>query len=55
MDTKFRNIKPVTRLAEASLLIRSPNAVKPRHAKLAVNLAGTMALFLISTYEAKNT
>ncbi|HRB97304.1 MAG TPA: abortive infection family protein [Nitrosomonas sp.] len=26
---------------------------KPRHAELAVNLAGTMALFLISTYEAK--
>ncbi len=35
----------------------SPSAVKPkpRHAELAVNLAGTMALFLISTYEAKNT
>lgn len=35
----------------------SPSKVKPkpRHAELAVNLAGTMALFLISTYEAKNT
>lgn len=33
----------------------SPNKIKPqpRHAELAVNLAGTMALFLISTYEAK--
>lgn len=32
-----------------------PSAVrpKPRHAELAVNLAGSMALFLISTYEDK--
>ncbi|MDA7746015.1 abortive infection family protein [Psychromonas sp.] len=32
----------------------SPRAVKPkpRHAELAVNLAGTMSLFLISTFEA---
>ena len=32
----------------------SPRATKPktRHAELAVNLAGTMSLFLISTYEA---
>ncbi|HCG8650235.1 TPA: abortive infection family protein [Vibrio parahaemolyticus] len=31
--------------------------VKPqaRHAELAVNLAGTMSLFLISTYEAHKT
>jgi hypothetical protein len=35
----------------------SPRAVKPkpRHAELAVNLAGTMALFLISTFEAFET
>lgn len=35
----------------------SPRAIKPktRHAELAVNLAGTMALFLISTYEAIET
>ena len=34
----------------------SPSRVKPkpRHAELAVNLAGTMALFLISTYEEAN-
>lgn len=28
---------------------------KPRHAELAVNLAGTMAIFLIQTYEANKT
>ncbi|WP_119396553.1 abortive infection family protein [Salinibius halmophilus] len=28
---------------------------KPRHAELAVNLAGTMAIFLIQTYEATKT
>lgn len=35
----------------------SPRAIKPkpRHAELAVNLAGTMSLFLISTYEAIET
>lgn len=35
----------------------SPRAVKPkpRHAELAVNLAGTMALFLISTFDAIET
>ena len=33
------------------------NPVKPqaRHAELAVNLAGTMALFLVSIYEANKT
>ena len=31
------------------------NRPKPRHAELAVNLAGTMAIFLIQTYEGKNT
>lgn len=35
----------------------SPRAVKPkpRHAELAVNLAGTMSLFLISTFEANES
>ena len=35
----------------------SPRAVKPkaRHAELAVNLAGTMSLFLISTFESTET
>ncbi|MEG3754016.1 abortive infection family protein [Psychromonas arctica] len=35
----------------------SPRAVKPkaRHAELAVNLAGTMSLFLIATYESTET
>lgn len=32
-----------------------PTKPKPRHAELAVNLAGTMAIFLIQTYEAKRT
>lgn len=34
---------------------KGPNAIKPkpRHAELAVNLAGSMALFLIETYEVK--
>jgi hypothetical protein len=31
------------------------NKPKPRHAELAVNLAGTMAIFLIQTYEAGKT
>jgi hypothetical protein len=36
---------------------QGPRAVKPkaRHAELAVNLAGTMAIFLVQTYEAKET
>jgi len=35
---------------------KGPSKIKPasRHAELAVNLAGTMALFLIETYESKN-
>lgn len=34
-----------------------PRMVKPqaRHAELAVNLSGSMALFLVSTFEHKNT
>lgn len=36
---------------------QGPRAIKPkaRHAELAVNLAGTMAIFLVQTYEAKET
>lgn len=34
---------------------RSRVPIKPRHAALTVNLAGSMALFLIETWQAKNT
>ena len=34
---------------------RKPVKPQARHAELAVNLAGTMALFLVSTYEANKT
>ncbi|PHQ59609.1 MAG: hypothetical protein COC03_05050 [Robiginitomaculum sp.] len=33
---------------------KMPIKPKPRHAELAVNLAGTMASFLISTWQEQN-
>jgi hypothetical protein len=43
------------RLGDAHGKGRMPSRPAPRHAELAVNLSGTIALFIMSTWEAKKT
>ncbi|WP_267905856.1 abortive infection family protein [Halomonas sp. A40-4] len=46
-------VRPLSINLNAHGKVPRPAKPKPRHAELAVNLAGTMAAFLIATLEAR--